>query len=152
MDHQTSLINATDDNCLDTDSNINLPSIDKCEIDDNSIADETLSDKGSPVAIPLCATIEIPRGNADRQSPSHDVRGANRTNYDSDTGCYYSESDNETATLFINRIGKRETAKRRRRRRCLVALAVSGVATLCVLSGLLGALLWRLMDAPGTRR
>lgn len=58
--------------------------------------------------------------------------------YDSDNGCYYSERDNETATLFLKRVGYRETSKKRKRICGFIVLAIFMVIILCFLSIILG--------------
>jgi len=60
-------------------------------------------------------------------------------NDDSDNGCYYSESDNETANIFLRRVGHRETLKQRKRVYGLTILGIFIVVILCILSMFLGA-------------
>ncbi|AIL02984.1 membrane protein US9 [Equid alphaherpesvirus 3] len=94
----------------------------------------------SPALVGLEATVAAPPGG---YLPLARVGGAG--GYDSDAGCYYSESDNETAGMFIRRVGRRQTSRRRRRQCALTVAGVALVVALCAISGVAGAFLARLL-------
>ncbi|QPI70177.1 membrane protein US9 [Equid herpesvirus 6] len=111
-----------------------------CTVNENYKSDVAVGSAPSPTLVGLEVTVAPPGAG---YLPM--ARVCETSNYDSDTGCYYSESDNETASMFIQRVGRRQTSRRRRRQCALTCAGVALVVALCAISGIAGAFLARLL-------